>query len=136
MNEPTFDTNRVRYAPTPAAGDVPRVRRRSRASTGRFLRGPVPLAWLMGAARLRTRGLHLAVALSFLAGVKKRHDNIKLSYALLEEFGLDRHAAYRALNDLVAAGLITILERRAGRSPVVSLRFVATPTECAKETSP
>lgn len=125
MNESTFDTNRVRYAPTPTANDAPRVQRPSHTSAGRFLRGPVPLSWLMAAARLRTRGLHLAVALAFLAGVKKRHKNIKLSYALLKEFGLDRHAAYRALNDLVASGLVEVVERRPGRSPVVSMRLAS-----------
>lgn len=122
-SESTIDFNTVRYTPGHQGSGRGRTKRRWRSATGRFLRGPVSLVWLMTAARLRTRGLHLAVALAYLAGINKRSDCIKLSYSLLEEFGLDRHAAYRALNDMSEAGLITVLERRPGRSPVVSLRF-------------
>lgn len=135
MSNSTFDPNSVRYALKSKGGGAGRAPRRPRRTAGRFLRGPVPLAWLMAAARLRTRGLHLALALAYLAGVNKRDHDLKLSYSLLGEFGVDRHAAYRALNDMIAAGLVTVLERLPGRSPVVSLRFEQ-PTSDGAEVSP
>ena len=111
--------------------DVDRLRRQtsvvtsaSRRSPGvrkgeRFLKGPIPLAWLETAARLPGRSLHAGVALWYAAGLT-RSISVPLSNISGQRFGLDRNAKYRALSWLEKAGLI-VVERKLGRAPVVTL---------------
>ena len=83
----------------------------------RFLKGPVPLAWLEAAARLPGKSLHAGIALWYAAGLARSASVSNLSGV---RFGLDRNAKYRALAWLEEAGLITV-ERKLGRAPVVTL---------------
>src|SRR5436190_17675163 len=71
----------------------------------RFLKGPIPWAWLMRAAQLPGRALHIGVALWFLSGLT-RSFTVKLGGRPLAELGVDRHSKYRALRQLENAGLI------------------------------
>jgi len=85
----------------------------------KFLKGPVPLSWLTTAARLRGKTLHLAIELWFQAGLT-RSAQVKMSIKRLSQFGVSRYSAYRALNRLEAAGLVSIVRHR-GRLSVVTL---------------
>ncbi len=85
----------------------------------RFLKGPVPCAWLQRAARLPGKPLHVGIALYQRAGMEKS-DTVKLSNGVLEDWGIDRYAKRRALKDLEIAGLVSV-KRRHGRSPVVTI---------------
>ena len=87
----------------------------------RFLKGPIPWRWLSRAARAQKRGqaLHVAIALSFLSGIKLKR-TITLSSTPLRELGVSRYAAYRALRALEQARLVSV-ERHAGRQPVVTI---------------
>jgi len=98
-------------------GKPPRHRPREK-----FLKGPIPRPWLVRAARLPGKSLHVAVGLWFWAGIR-RTDTVKLSTAFMETLGVGRHSVYRALRVLEAVGLITV-ERHAGRLPVVTLLSV------------
>jgi|RhiMetdeSRZDD1v2_1073273.scaffolds.fasta_scaffold814160_3 hypothetical protein len=82
-------------------------------------RGPVPLMWLLTAARLPGRALHVAIALWYAAQVS-REPSVHLSNTLCERFGLDRNAKYRGLDLLEATGLVSV-ERKRGRSPTVTI---------------
>jgi hypothetical protein len=84
-----------------------------------FLRGPVPLDWLGRAAQLPGRSLHVAIALWFMAGLKKTRI-VQVSNITALQFGLDRNAKYRALEWLENADLISV-ERCAGRAPIVTI---------------
>jgi hypothetical protein len=86
---------------------------------GRFLRGPVPLDWLSRAAALPGRSLHVAVAVWFMAGLKKTRV-VPISNITGLLFGLDRNAKYRALDWLENANLIAV-ERQAGRAPIITI---------------
>lgn len=86
---------------------------------GRFLRGPIPLDWLSRAAALPGRSLHVAIAVWFMAGLKKT-SVVPVSNITGLQFGLDRNAKYRALDWLENANLIKV-ERRAGRAPIVTI---------------
>ena len=99
---------------------VEQLREGTRPRAPRFIKGPLPYDWFVATARLHTRALHVATALAFLVGIERRKDNLTLPYTLLREFGLDRHAARRALLEMEGAGLVTVV-RGHGRSPVVSL---------------
>ena len=62
----------------------------------KFLRGPVPLDWLSRAAALPGRSLHVAMAVWFMAGLRKSR-TVPVSNVTGLQFGLDRNAKYRAL---------------------------------------
>ena len=87
--------------------------------TKKFLKGPILLDWLKGAARLPGRTLQVGVILHYLSGVM-RSTEVKFSYLLAEEFGVKRHAAYRALKALENEGLIKV-QRGVGKCPIVQL---------------
>ncbi len=75
--------------------------------------------WLMRAARLSGRTLHLAVVLHLLA-LHHRSPTVELSNIATSQVGLDRNAKYRTLTCLEDAGLV-VVKRRHGRSPIVTL---------------
>jgi len=85
----------------------------------KFLKGPIPLAWLSRAAALPGRALQVGLAIWFLAGLKKTR-TVTLTNAVLKDFGVDRHAKYRGLAVLEGAGLIAV-ERQPGHAPRVTL---------------
>jgi hypothetical protein len=98
----------------PLSGKLPRHKLGEK-----FLKGPIPLLWLEGAARLPGKALHVALQLWFWAGIK-RSRVIKLPSSNLLKFGVNRHAGYRGLNALERAGLVSVI-RKCGRKPVVTL---------------
>jgi len=87
-----------------------------------FLRGPIPWNWLCAAAIASGQGsgFKVVVVLWHLSGLNHQSKTVKMSGKKLREMGVDRHAAYRGLKALEAAGLIKV-ERRSGRSPVVTI---------------
>jgi hypothetical protein len=85
----------------------------------RFLKGPVPWNWITAAAKLRGKALQVAVALWFLAGLK-RSGRVALPLSSLAEMGVDRFAASRGLAALEKSGLISVI-RHSGRKPIVTL---------------
>ena len=87
----------------------------------RFLKGPIPAEWLSRAASLPGKALHVGLAVWFSAGLAKG-PRVRLSGTVLAMFGVDRrHTAYRALERLEAANLVTV-DRHPGRNPLVTLR--------------
>lgn len=88
----------------------------------RFLRGPIPMDWLCAASAASGQGggLKVAIALWYLSGLNRQAKTVKLSGAVLRALGVQRHAAYRGLEVLERAGLVSV-ERRQGQSPIVTL---------------
>lgn len=85
----------------------------------RFLRGPIPWAWVERAARLPGRAWHVGTAIWFEAFVTKSR-TIALSGERLCELGVSRHQKSDALKALERAGLIAI-DQAPGCSPRVTL---------------
>lgn len=88
----------------------------------KFLKGPIPWdRWLSIAAKGSGRGksLHVAMALWFLAGMNNKA-TVTLSGTVLKDLGVKRNAAYRGLNALERAGLVSVI-RHNGRSPIVTI---------------
>ena len=93
----------------------------TKRQSARYLRGPVPLAWLQAAACLPGRALQVGLALWYLLGVtKSKSATVSLSSVRLAGFGVDRSAKRRALAALAGAGLITI-DQVPGRNPVITV---------------
>lgn len=92
---------------------------------GLFVRGPIPWDWLLPAARHRGRGLHLAIAIMFEAGMAGCHARagkewFKLRSFAVRDLGVDRHAEARALKWLEEKGLIRVARHR-GRRPRIQV---------------
>lgn len=85
----------------------------------RFLKAPLPWNWLCSASRLPGKTLNVAVALRFIAGIKK-DNRIKMQGAVLKELGISRQTYNNGLKQLERAGLVTI-EKGPGQTPIVTL---------------
>jgi hypothetical protein len=85
----------------------------------KFLKGPIPWNWLSKAAKQPGKALHVAIAIWLIAGIKNNR-NIDLSYNVLEEMGVDRHATYLGLTALEEAGLISVIHNN-GSCPAVTI---------------
>ena len=99
-----------------------RIRSSSKARKvrGEFLKGPIPLDWLGRAAKLPGKApLATALAIMFEVG-RRRTPAITLTTAILQRFGVNRKAKYRALEHLQDAGLIAV-HQKPRRNPVVTI---------------
>lgn len=85
----------------------------------RFLKGPIPWRWLAEAMRLPGRALHVATVLWFRAGLT-RSATVSLSLSKLQDVGVARTTASRALAALERAGLVEVV-RAPGRRPQVTI---------------
>ena len=92
----------------------------SRPESGKYLRGPIPLAWLCAAAKLPGKALPCGVALWFMRGVTQSVEQLYVSNILAADFGMSRYAKRRALLSLEAAGLVK-LEQSGKRAVRVTL---------------
>ncbi len=117
MSIDTLDPKRLAMHSVTTIGVSRRAPKLARGQ--RFLKGPIPWAWLMRAAELPGRALHTAVALWYLSGVTCC-ETVKLGGRPLTELGVDRHAKYRALLALEGAGLVRV-KRSPGQNPAVTL---------------
>lgn len=91
----------------------------STKSKVRFIKGPLPLPWMLQAMQLPGKATQVALALWYLAGLTQSRQ-VKISPQIIRAFGVSRDAQYDALNRLAAADLIT-LTRTPGRAPSVTL---------------
>jgi hypothetical protein len=85
----------------------------------------IPVAWLQVAAKLPGKSLHVAVVVWYRWHLEKR-PAISLTKSKLARFGVERHAASRALDRLETAGLVNV-KRAKGRSPRVTIVSVPAP---------
>lgn len=87
---------------------------------GRFLRGPVPMAWLEEAMRLPGHALHVAIEIWFQAGVRKSTEvSISISRVAAAS-GCSRATSARGLDALEEAGLVS-LNKGSGRKAIVKI---------------
>ena len=102
-------------------GEITRLRSRAPrvGSSDMFLSGKIPWNWVSACGRLPGKALHVGMSLWLWKGIKKS-TTVKLSVKRLEELGVLRHSAYRALKLMEERGLVSV-ERHRGRSPVVTL---------------
>lgn len=92
----------------------------NRRIKGEFLKGPIPLNWLSTASGLRGKAaLAVGLAIWFEAG-RRKSNNINLTRAICERFGVNRKAKYRGLTSLENANLISVV-RRPRKNPMVTI---------------
>lgn len=84
-----------------------------------FLKGPIPMAWLIAAANLTGKALHIANALWFWSGIKKS-TTFDLPLNTIKDMGVSRQTCYAQLKAMEKAGLLSIKARK-GKKPEVTL---------------
>lgn len=94
------------------------VPKKSRGEPTKFVRSP-PLEWMTIAARLPGKALHVATAIRYIAGLKRKRA-VAWEPNKLAMFGLTRPTLYRGLQQLEAAGLITV-DRHRGRAARITI---------------
>ena len=116
-----WDPSSLRLAPADAADArlAPRRGRRAPSTRGRFVAGPIDVAWLSRARKLGVTALWVGLGLWHLRGLR-RTDTFVVSNLMMRGWEVSPDAKSRALRALEKAGLIAI-ERRGKRSPLVSL---------------
>ncbi len=87
-----------------------------------FLKGPIPVAWLARAARLRGKALAVGLAIWYQSGLCKTQI-IKGTHSLWRKFNISRGSSYPALLNLENNGLISV-KRHRGRSPIITILVV------------
>jgi hypothetical protein len=86
----------------------------------RFLKGPVPLDWLLRAGALPGDTLKAGVLVWHVAGLARSWTGLALPPRVWQNWYRDRSTFSRALARLEAAGLI-VVDRQRGRSPIVGI---------------
>jgi hypothetical protein len=104
-----------KLSPTPRKGYASK---REMTKDG-FLNGPVPLPWMMRAARLRGSAFLVGMIIWYLAGYHRKH-TVQLSTMRTHDFGVDVDAKGRALRQLEQAELIEVT-RRNRSAPIVRI---------------
>ena len=116
------------YTPSNSDRDIPVKRLQLNVVTNKlmpipkkelFLRGPIPLEWLVRAAALPGKTLNVAIALWWHHGMAKDQP-FKLTRRALKYLNVERDAAGMALTRLEQAGLIQV-DRKPGRRPTVTI---------------
>jgi hypothetical protein len=85
----------------------------------KFLKGPVPLTWLVLAGGQSGKALHVGITLWFLRGLNKCN-TFPLSMKILRDMGVEKTAGYRGLKQLEKAGLVSV-KRKVGRLSIVTV---------------
>ena len=86
-----------------------------------FLRGPIPLNWIIKLIPLSKSAHQMALVIWFICGLKGGRRTFVLSNKRLKEFKLDRQQKYRGLRDLERAALIKIKKRNGRQNPIITI---------------
>ena len=104
-------------------GNTPPTRRRGKGkpkTEGRFIKGPVPLPWLIEANKAGGSSLAVGNILWHLSGLKRGKRTVALTTVMCKEWGVGRESKRRALEALEEAGLIRV-EHRGNKNPLVTI---------------
>lgn len=91
----------------------------ARTPTAKFIKGPIPLEWVIRANALPGKAGAVGTALWFLVGVQGSR-TVKLTGEVEKIASCGRKAVYQALDALAAAGLIGC-NRKVGARAVVTM---------------
>lgn len=81
--------------------------KQSRRVSGKFIRGPIPLDWVIKAGRLKGKALQVGMILWFESGCAGSR-TVPLRQSLARRFGCHHDTIIRAVRELEKAGLITV----------------------------
>ena len=93
------------------------------ARTNRFIKGPIPLNWVVVAAGLPGKSFHVGMVLWYLVGLTGSRC-VKLTQKELDRFEINRNAKYRSLQFLEQSGLISVQSEN-GKNPHITVLDLA-----------
>jgi hypothetical protein len=124
--DPHLDPNQFRL-PESMTAPIPPSSRPPRHRPGeKFLKGPIPWAWLDSAGRLPGKALAVGLLLWKRAGVARKR-TIRLCLANSRALGLNRDSARRGIRALERANLVEV-RRRPGQALDVTILEVRAET--------
>jgi hypothetical protein len=88
----------------------------------KFIKGPIPLAWLDGVLLMGGRALNVALAIWYQVGLRKSK-TITLPRTTTKLFRVTRHNVWRALKRMEEARMIFVLRRKGKLSHITILDF-------------
>jgi hypothetical protein len=89
---------------------------------GEFLGPCIPLVWLGPACKWGGKVLNTALAIWFLAGLRGRRNDLKLTAGIANRFHVSPAGKCRALKKLEGEGLVRV-ERQPRKTPRVTILF-------------
>jgi hypothetical protein len=89
-------------------------------SADKFVKGPIPLAWIDRAASLPGKALAVGMALWFESGCTGER-KVKMTLARLQRTGISEGAARRGLRALESVGLVSVFQKP-GCASVVTIQ--------------
>jgi hypothetical protein len=92
-----------------ASGRRERVHLQHSRLSERFLRGPIPLRWLLKASTLRGSALAVGVLVWFRSGLERRKVGLTVPRQLREAAGISRFSFARGLRALASASLVEVV---------------------------
>lgn len=104
----------------PRAPQARATRQTTTKVDGHFVKGPIPLAWMLAAAEMGAGTAKAGVLIWYAAGLWGSYYGISLQPRLWAPHFKCRQTLYRSLDLLERAGLIAVTRAR-GRSPEVSI---------------
>jgi hypothetical protein len=108
-----------RWLGIPPPPPSPRKAPRSHTTKSELFVRTIALSWLIRAAHLPGKALHVGMVLWYRAGVT-RSMTVTLTRTWLRRFGVQHPTGWRGLQQLEAAGLVFV-ERSGKRNPRVTL---------------
>ncbi len=118
MELPRLHDLEIRDTGTDIFPSVPRARKGQH-----FIKGPIPLTWLMAASHLPGRAVNMGLLIWYRVGLEGKN-RVQITRKISHLMGMKKDTAARALYALERAGLIKIARPR-GSAPVVTLLAVA-----------
>ena len=115
----TFDPNKFKITGSHSGPKTPERKVTPDTKSHKFLKGPIPLPWLIIAAQLPGKTFVVGIVIWFRCGLCKS-STITLPSTVLSLFGVDRNAKRRAIDLLEKASLITV-DRRLGKNPIITI---------------
>jgi hypothetical protein len=95
---------------------------------GLFIKGPIPMAWLSGVAKLPGKSMQVALALFWLAAMRP-NDKVKMTRQAMRLFNVSDDSYRDAIPRLEAAGLIKVWRAPGRRAQVEIVRDIAPATK-------
>lgn len=97
-----------------------RHKEKTKKKSKRFVKGPIPLPWLLTAAALSPSACVVALIVWHARGLYRRDNDLRICPSDFERFGLTSRTGSRCLYRLEEAGLISV-DRQRGRCARVAI---------------
>ncbi len=115
----SIDVSGYRYLPDKNGKNKKASLSKKKKSSGRPFIMRADIEWLVSACKCGASATRVALALTYLVGMKKTDNGLRMGRGVLEMFGINAQMQMRGLDALERKGLITCTKRIRGARPIV-----------------